>query len=148
MTQASTGAGRPATSRPIFVRITIGLLVLLVLCGAVIALLLAQNSGDGGYSWLLFGSIYLATVVVVCSACAVFAVVSLLRREPYRRLSIGLLIVFCLVAWTFKGFAFRLVRGLRQMNESVNSAQASELSGSSARPVTGGIARAEWTSQP
>jgi len=57
MTQASTGAGRPATSRPIFVRITIGLLVLLVLCGAVIALLLAQNSGDGGYSWLLVGFI-------------------------------------------------------------------------------------------
>jgi hypothetical protein len=102
--------------RPIFFWITVGLLGMLVLCGAALALLLVLDmkriNTQGGWGWLLAAAIFAATAALACAACAVCAAISLLRRETHRRLSIVFLLVSCLVVWMFKGVAIRVVQGL------------------------------------
>src|SRR5882724_7081810 len=53
------------------------------------------------------------------SACALCTAVSLFRREAYRRLSIAILIISCLVVWAFGPSLFRAVNGLRRQHEDV-----------------------------
>ena len=112
----------PATRAPVFFWITVGLLALLLLGGAAAAALLLIFAAEdinrsGGWGWLLVAGIYVVAIVVVCFACALSTAVSLFRREPYRRLSIAILILSCLIVSAFGPNLIRAVNGLRHQRD-------------------------------
>lgn len=84
--------------------------------GVVLAVILLASITDAnaGYPALFFGGVFLATAAPAGSVCAVLAGVSLMRREPYRRTMVGVLVVSCLVVWNFLGTAVRLMEGVAQ----------------------------------
>lgn len=96
---------------------------MLLIGGVAAALLLvgeARNiNRSGGWGWLLVGGIYVAATTVVCFLCAVFTSVSLFRREPHRGLSIGMLIISCLVVFTFAPTLIGAANRLRRQHEKV-----------------------------
>jgi hypothetical protein len=121
MNQRSVTPGRPPAGAPVFFWITIALLAMLLLGGAAAALLLVLEARNinkaGGWGWLLVGAIYLVAIIVVCSACALCTAVSLVRREPHRRLSIAILIISCLVVLAFGPNVIGAVSGLRRQHD-------------------------------
>ena len=74
MNQHSVTPGRSAIRAPLFFRITVALLAMLLLAGSAAALLLVFEAADinrsGGWGWLLVAGIYVVAIFVVCSACA------------------------------------------------------------------------------
>jgi hypothetical protein len=120
MNQHSVTPGRPATRAPVFFRITVALLAMLLLGGAAVAMLLVFAAGNinrsGGWGWLLVGAIYVAAITIVCSMCALCTAVSLFRRESHRRLSIAILIISCLVVSAFGPNLIRAVNRLRRQH--------------------------------
>jgi len=71
MSQFSRNAGGPTVRPPTFVRITIGLFVLLLLFGAALAVLLVRERKSieiaGGWGWLLGAGIFAtAAFIVLC----------------------------------------------------------------------------------
>lgn len=92
---------RRATRAGVFFWITVSLLAMLLFGGAAAALLAVFEAGNinrsGGWGWLLVVAIYAAVITVVCSLCALSTAISIARREPYRRLSIAILIISCFV---------------------------------------------------
>ena len=133
MNQDTLTRERPATRAPVFFWITVGLLAMLLLGGAAVALLLAHEVENinraGGWGWLLVGAIYVVAITVVCSACALCTAVSLFRREPHRRLSIAILIISCLVVSAFGPNLIRAVDRLRRQHD-----QATRTSEGTPRP--------------
>jgi hypothetical protein len=123
MNQDSPTPERPATRAPIFFRAALGLLAVLLLGGAAVALLLVHEAESinrsGGWGWLLAGVIYVAATTVVCLACVVCTAVSLYRREAHRRLSITILIISSLVVAAFGPTMIRAANGLRRQHEGV-----------------------------
>src|SRR5688500_10423815 len=117
MNQHSVTLGRPATRAPVFFWITVSLIGMLLLGGAAAAVLLvfeARNiNRSGGWGWILVGGIFVVAIFVVCFACALSTVVSLIRREPHRRVSISILIISGLVVSAFGPNLIRAVNGLR-----------------------------------
>jgi hypothetical protein len=112
---------RTGARAPVFFWITVGLLAMLVLGGAVAALLLlvfaAENiNRSGGWGWLLVLGIYVVAITVVCFVCAVLAAVSLWRHESHRRLSVAILIISCLVVLAFGPNLIRAANNLRQQH--------------------------------
>jgi hypothetical protein len=96
---------------------------MLLLAGIAAALLLVGEARrinqSGGWGWLLVGGIYVATTTVVCFLCAVLTACSLFRREPHRGLSIGILVISCLVLFTFAPTLIRSANRLRRQHEQV-----------------------------
>jgi hypothetical protein len=121
MNQGSPTPERPANRAPVFFWITVGLLTMLLIGGVAAALLLVGQASNinrsGGWGWLLVGAIYVAATTVVCFLCAVFASVSLFRCEPHRGLSIGILIISCLVVFTFAPTLIGAANRLRRQHE-------------------------------
>lgn len=101
MNEHSVTPGSPAPRAAVFFWITIVLLALLLLGGAGAVVLLIFQAADinrsGGWGWLLVIGIFVVAIAVVCALCAVCTTVSLLRREPHRRLSIAILVISGLV---------------------------------------------------
>jgi hypothetical protein len=110
MNQVSPKSEGTATPAPRFLRITIGLLAMLLLCGAAAAVWLVHEADNinraGGWGWLLVGAIYITATTVVCLACAITTIVSLFRREAHRRVSIAMLpsVPSCEVVVSFAQF--------------------------------------------
>jgi len=134
MNQPSVTPGKPAARAPVFFWITIALIAMLLLGGAFAAVLLwvfaAENiNRSGGWGWLLVGAIFVVAIFVVCFACALSTAVSLLRREPHRRLSIAILIISGLVVSAFGPNLIRTVHALRHQHD-----EAARKSERSARP--------------
>ncbi len=104
------------TRRPIFFRITIGLLVMLSLFGAGLVLLLALNATEinrsGGWGWIMGGAIFVVAMVLTCAGCAVSSALSIRRHEAHRTLSTVILIGSCLVVLTFGSNLVRAVINL------------------------------------
>jgi hypothetical protein len=123
MNHGSPTPERLPNRAPVFFWITVGLLAVLLLVGVAAALLLVGQARSinqsGGWGWLLVGGIYVAATTVVCFLCAVFASVSLFRNEPHRGLSIGVLIISCLVLFTFAPTLIRAANRLRRQHEEV-----------------------------
>jgi hypothetical protein len=120
MTQDSPKSeGSPAPTAAFF-WIAVGMLVMLFLCGAFGAGLLATRAEritrDGGFAWLLFGGVFVMLANLVFSACAVCVAVSLLRREAHRTWSIALLVASCLFLWVFGSPAMRFGQSLLGQN--------------------------------
>jgi len=115
----SRSDGRPLR-RPIFLRVALGLLALLLSCGVGIALWVAIDysriNREGGWGFILAAGLFAAIAAFVCVGCAVCAAISLMRREKHRALTVALLIASSLVVWTFKGMAVRVVRGFLGTN--------------------------------
>jgi hypothetical protein len=129
---------RPARA-PVFFWITVALLGLLFLGGAVGALLLVFEAKginrSGGWGWLLVGAIYVVAIVVVCFACALSSAVSLFRRESHRRLSIVILIISGLVVAAFGPTLIRAVHNLRhQRDETARTSEHSPRPSADAAP--------------
>ncbi len=93
------------TRRPIFFRITIGLLVMWSLFGAGLVLLLALNvteiNRSGGWGWIMAAAIFVVATVLACAGCAVSSALSIWRHEAHRTLSTAVLIGSCLVVLVF-----------------------------------------------
>jgi hypothetical protein len=103
MNQLPVTPGTPTTRTPVFFRITIAVLALLLLVGAAGAVLLVFEAKhinqQGGWGWLLVGAVYFIAIIVVCFVCALCTAVSLYRREPHRGLSIVILVISSLVVF-------------------------------------------------
>ena len=121
MTQDTLTPARQAAGAPVFFRITVGLLAMLLVGGAAGAVLLVHEAGSinrqGGWGWLLAVAIYVVATTVVCSVCAVCAAVSLFRRETHRRLSIAILIISCLIVGAFGPNIIRVLNSMRRQHE-------------------------------
>jgi hypothetical protein len=105
----------PATSRsPVFFRIAIGLFALLLVFGAVVTALLVYESktirSAGGWGYLVGIFVLAVAAFFSCMAGVVCTALSLWRGEPYRRLSIAILVVSAVVVWTLRGVPGALVR--------------------------------------
>ena len=127
----------PATRAPVFFWITVGLLAMLMLGGVIAALLLlvfaAENiNRSGGWGWLLVLGIYVVAITGVCFLCALFAAVSLWRRESHRRLSTAILIISGLVVMALGPNLIRAVNNLRQQH-----AEATATGKGALRPAVG-----------
>ncbi len=132
----------PATRKPVFFRITVGLLVVLLLFAVGIGLLLAFNieniNRSGGWGWLLAAGVFVVLTTIVCAACAVCSAVSLWKGEAHRRFSTVVLIGSCLVVWVFGP---NLVRGGANLLDQYE--EASRQSQGSPQPVRRPVARSE-----
>jgi hypothetical protein len=129
MNQDSPNAAKPASRRPVFFWITIGLLALLVLGGAVAALLLVFQAREinrsGGWGWLLVAGIGVAAIAVVGAGCALCTTISLFRRERYRGLSIAILVISCLVLFVFGSGLIHIAVNVRRQHAEANRASKS-----------------------
>src|SRR5678816_1161155 len=124
MHQHSVTPERPASRVPVFFWITVALLAMLLVGGAAAALLLVFEADNinrsGGWGWLLVVGIYVVAITVVCFACTVCTAVSILRREPHRRLSIAILIISSLVVLGFGPKLVGAINGLRRQHDEAN----------------------------
>lgn len=88
-----------------FFRITVGLLALLVLAGAAIALLVGFNidriNRDGGYAILMALFVFVALMAIVGVGTIITTALSLRKGEAHRGFSVVVLIVSCLVVFRF-----------------------------------------------
>lgn len=87
-----------------------------LLCGLILAfiLFLTYSDANAGLPMLFFAGMYMAASVPVAATCAVLAGISLAKHERHRAKAIGLLLVSCLVVWTFGSRLVRVV--LSQMS--------------------------------
>jgi hypothetical protein len=82
----------------------------------------------------LVGAIYVVAIIVVCSACAICAAVSLYRHESHRRLSIAILVISCLVVAPFGQNLIRTASRLRHQHD-----EATHTSEVTLRPPAGSL---------
>ena len=130
MNPRSVTLGKPVTRAPVFFWITVSLIGMLFLGGAAAAVWLvfeAKNiNRSGGWGWILVGGIFVVAIFVVCFVCALSTAVSLIRREPHRRLSIAILIISGLIVSAFGPNLIRAVNGLRhQYDEAARQSERS-----------------------
>jgi hypothetical protein len=111
---------------------------MLLLGGVAAALLLVFEAKSinrsGGWGWLLVIGVYVVAIIVVCSACAICAAVSLYRHESHRRLSIAILVISCLVVAPCGRNLIRAAGRLRHQHD-----EATHTSEVTLRPPAGSI---------
>lgn len=78
-------------------------------------LLVSITDANAGYPALFFGALFMASAMPVCALCAVFAAVSLAKREPHRLAVGGVLVVSGLLAVWLAAPAFAVFKGLAQI---------------------------------